>query len=180
MAKILQLKIQLQGITPAIWRSILVDEFITFDKLHRIIQAAMGWENYHLYKFDIGGVEISVPDTDYEQDVKDSKRVRLAQLLGEKQKFFYTYDFGDNWEHIITVEKTQENDYSRKYPVCIAGARACPPEDCGGVHGYEKFLQAINNPKHKEHKQMLGWIGGEFDAERFDINGISRNLMRIK
>ncbi len=176
MAKILQLKIQLQGIKPAIWRRVLVEDSITFDALHRIIQVAMGWENYHLYMFDVDGIEISMPDPDYEQDVKNSKRTKLAKFLSEKQKFLYTYDFGDSWEHTITVEKILESDSSQKYPVCIAGERACPPEDCGGVYGYMEFLDAIRDPKHPEHKHMLEWIGGEFEPEHFSIEEANKRL----
>ena len=85
----------------------------------------------------------------------------------------YTYDFGDNWEHKIPLEKILPRDKNIEYPACIAGKRACPPEDCGGIWGYEEFLEAINNPDHEEHEEMLEWVGGEFDPEHFDVSEVS-------
>ena len=85
----------------------------------------------------------------------------------------YTYDFGDNWEHKIQLEKILPRDKNIEYPACIAGKRACPPEDCGGIWGYEEFLEAINNPDHEEHEEMLEWVGGEFNPEHFDVNEVS-------
>lgn len=179
MPKILQLKIALKGIKPPVWRRILVEDSISFHKLHEIIQRVMGWENYHLYSFETGGMEIGEPDEE-DEEITDSRKVRLAQIMSEKTKILYTYDFGDNWEHIITVEKILEKESDKKYPLCIAGERACPPEDCGGDSGYEEFLEAIRNPKNEEHKEMLEWVGGEFDPEKFDVGKVNKELKRFQ
>jgi len=178
MTKILQLKIRLNGIRPPIWRRFLVEDSITFEELHEIIQNVMGWENYHMYEFKLYGLRISEPDEELGFEVVNSKEVKLSEFLkAEKQMFYYIYDFGDRWEHTITVEKILEKDNSKKYPVCIAGKRACPPEDCGGVYGYEEFLEAIKDPKHEEHESMLEWIGGEFDPEEFNLEEVNKLLL---
>lgn len=180
MAKILQLKIQLKGIKPAIWRKVLVEDSVTFDALHRIIQIAMGWENYHLYMFNVGGVEISVPDPDQEQEVKNSKKVKIAQFLSENQKFLYVYDFGDSWEHTITVEKVLESDSSQKYPVCIAGESACPPEDCGGVWGYAELMEIRKDKSHPEYEErIVEWLGEDYDPEHFNVKEVNEELEEL-
>lgn len=179
--RVYQFKITLKGIKPLIWRRILVPETYTFWDLHVAIQDAMGWLDYHLHEFEIidpstgEKVRIGLPSEDYDWS--------RETLLGWKQKiaeYFsmgnrlanYTYDFGDNWEHIIKLEKILPRGVNTDYPTCIAGERACPPEDCGGAWGYGEFLRSIRNPKHKEHKEMLEWVGGEFDPEYFDAKEI--------
>lgn len=177
MPKILQLKITLLGSKPPIWRRILVEDSITFHRLHNIIQGVMGWDNYHLYEFKTDALSILVPHPDYSDDFEDSKKISLDSIIREEgQKFGYIYDFGDNWKHLIVVEKILEKGQKQKYPFCLAGERSCPPEDCGGIWGYEEFLEAINNPKHMEHEDMLEWIGGEFDSGRFDIDEINKSI----
>ena len=105
----------------------------------------------------------------------------MAQLVpGEKRKFSYEYDFGDSWEHEIIVEKILPPVVGVKYPVCIKGKRACPPEDVGGVWGYATFLEAMRDPHHKEHASYVEWIGGEFDSEAFNLDGINQALHRVK
>ena len=149
MAEILQLKIYLEDIKPKIWRKFLVSDFLTFHRLHEIIQGVMGWENYHLYEFDVAGIKIGIKeDADY--DIEDAKKIKLSGYLNKKcQKFNYTYDFGDSWEHKIILEKIMPDKTrdSKKYPCCIEGERACPPEDCGGVGGYERFLEILKTGK---------------------------------
>ncbi len=181
MTNILQLKIRLDGTKPPVWRRILMKDSITFDNLHEIIQIIMGWTNYHLYEFTACGLSILVPSEDYRDEVTDSRKIELNEVITtEKQKFSYVYDFGDNWEHTITVEKIMPKDSAGKYPLCIAGKMACPPEDCGGVWGYEEFLEAIKDPNHKEHKEMLEWIGGEFDPEEFNVDEVNNGLVQLR
>lgn len=175
------LKIVLGGIRPPIWRRVQVQN-CNLTKLHEIIQRAMGWYCSHLWAFDIGGEQYGEnPWGDSDMDMLSSRSMKLSQLVDEGvKKFRYTYDFGDNWEHVVTVEKTLDADPSAKYPHCTAGKRACPPEDCGGPWGYDEFLVAISDPKHKEHDDLLEWVGGEFDPEKFDLNEVNQQLAAIR
>ncbi len=177
--QIYQLKISLRYIRPAIWRRVQVPSDITLAKLHLIIQVAMGWYDSHLHQFIVAGKYYGVPSSDdpFDLDVKDERKTRLKQVLSKsKQKIVYEYDFGDGWEHEILLEKILEPERNVRYPRCIGGARACPPEDCGGTGGYENFLAAIRDPKHKEHDEYLDWIGGEFDPEEFDLKVVNSAL----
>lgn len=182
MGNILQLKIVLKEIKPLIWRRFLVSDFWTFDKLHKIVQKVMGWENYHLYEFKFGNIRIVPPDEGYlEENELDPKKVQIWQYVDkEKQKFEYVYDFGDDWEHEIIVEKIFEDKIEEhdKYPFCLEGARACPKEDCGGVSGYERFigiLETGKDPFGEDIKGLLGWLGN-WEPERFDVDKINKKL----
>ena len=180
---IYQLKVTLNDSTPPIWRRIIVPENTSLYDLHEILQIVMGWQNYHLHMFKIAGQIYGDPEDDEDGDLgtKNETRYRLNQLgLREKAKFSYEYDFGDSWEHTLLVEKILPANSSTHYPVCIIGKRACPPEDVGGVWGYADFLQAIANPKHEEHDEMLEWIGGDFDPEGFDLDEVNAALQQIK
>lgn len=178
---IYQLKITLRGAKPPIWRRVQVPSDITLGKLHKIIQLAMGWYDCHLHEFEIQGQAYGQPMPDYDLDVRSERNVRLNQVVtGEKFKFAYLYDMGDGWDHQILVEKVLPPDPKVRYPICIKGKRACPPEDCGGIWGYVEFLEAIQDPQHSEHDSMLEWIGGEFDSEAFDLEETNRQLKRIR
>lgn len=185
---IYQLKVTLDDSKPPIWRRILVTEDTSLYNLHEILQRVMGWQNYHLHMFRIGGQIYGDPEDDEYGDLgtKNEKRYRLNQLgLREKSKFSYEYDFGDSWEHTLLVEKILPAGPSTgsgrvHYPVCVAGKRACPPEDCGGIWGYADFLEAIADPDHEEHDRMLEWSGGDFDPEEFDVDEVNEALQSIK
>lgn len=180
---IYQMKVTLKHSKPPIWRRIQVAGDTRLDKLHLILQEAMGWENYHLHQFIVGGTYYGKPHPDYDAffEMKDEKKVRLNQIAPqEKFKFIYEYDFGDSWEHELLVEKILPPEPDVHYPRCIKGKRACPPEDVGGVWGYDSFLEAIQNPDDSEHEDMLEWIGGEFDPEAFDLDEINEALRRIR
>jgi len=181
--RVYQFRITLKGIKPPIWRRIQVPETYTFWDLHVAIQDAMGWEDYHLHEFEIRHpstgekVRIGTPheeDEFFGREVISEHEQKISDWFSmENSVAEYTYDFGDNWEHEIRLEEILPRDRGVEYPVCIAGERACPPEDCGGVWGYEEFLEAIRNPEHEEHEEMLEWIGGEFDPEHFDPREVS-------
>lgn len=175
-----QLKITLKGSTPPIWRRIQVVGHASLARLHKIFQAAMGWWNYHLHVFVIRGQEYGRPDGDLHFEFANEQKVKLGDIVTDKEQFLYEYDFGDGWLHQIVVEKIFPLEKAKRYPICLAGARACPPEDCGGIGGYAMFLEAINNPNHKEHSSMLEWIGGSFDPEAFNLDRINDALKRIR
>lgn len=171
---IYQLKITLNDITPPIWRQIQTPE-CSLTKLHEIIQTAMGWMFSHLWSFTVHGVEYS--ETEYGPGLEDSSSMRLSRLADEGVAAFeYTYDFGDCWKHTIHIEQTLAPEAGVKYPRCVAGERACPPEDCGGPWFYDEFLRKIRDPQHPEHQELLEWLGGEFDSEELDLDLINRRL----
>jgi hypothetical protein len=174
-----QLKVTIQGIRPPIWRRLQVRGSATLPKLHDAIQIAMGWTDSHLHMFNVGGVSYGLPDPGLD-DVRSEQRVKLGQIVsGAKDRFTYEYDFGDSWEHEILVEKVLPPDPGVHYPICLAGKRACPPEDVGGVWGYADFLDAIAHPEHAEHEEMLEWVGGAFDPEAFDLQAVNGALKRL-
>jgi hypothetical protein len=171
-----QLKITLEDVQPPVWRQVQVKD-CTLTRLSDILQTCMGWEGYHLHGFEIGGEHYSEPDPEGMGDYEDERRVKLSQVVGQGyKKFTFTYDFGDNWEHTVQVEKTLPPEPKVRYPRCLDGKRACPPEDCGGTPGYEDFLEAIRDPDHEEHEEMLEWVGGEFDPEAFDLTAVNAML----
>jgi len=180
--QIYQIKITLRRSKPPIWRRVLVASDTTLSDLHRIIQNAMGWYNAHLHMFEIHGRQYSAPNPFYpgmaaDLGTENADRVKLYQIVTQEgQKFTYEYDFGDSWEHIILIEKILPPDAKRKLPVCVKGKRACPPEDVGGVWGYELFLEAINDPEHPEHKDYAEWVDDDFDPEAFDLDMVNKRL----
>jgi hypothetical protein len=172
-----QLKVTLQNTKPPVWRRIQVRASITLPRLHDTIQLAMGWTDSHLHQFIIGGVEYGLPDPDFGGDMRSEQRVKLERVVtNEKDQFDYEYDFGDSWTHRIVLEKILPVEPERHYPRCLAGKRACPPEDVGGAWGYAEFLVAIRNTKHPEHDEMLEWSGGAFDPEAFSLDEINQAL----
>ncbi len=175
--QVYQFKISLNEIKPEIWRRIHVPETYTFWDLHVAIQDAMGWLDYHLHEFEIlspstgNKVFIGIPDEEFDEDreVLPGWAYKMADYFSlENAVADYRYDFGDFWEHKIKLEKILPREKSIPYPRCVAGKRACPPEDCGGVPGYEDFLQIIMDPQHEDYQQMLEWAGENLDPERFD------------
>jgi len=180
---IYQIKVTLEDSKPPIWRRILVRSDTTLGEMHEIIQAVMGWWDSHLHQFIVGEAYFGVPHPDYYDyvDMRDENEIELGQIVaGEKSKFIYEYDFGDSWRHILLVEKVLAAESGQRYPVCIKGKRACPPEDVGGVWGYATFLEAINDPNHPEHEMYVEWIGDEFDSEEFDLDHINSALSDLR
>jgi hypothetical protein len=176
---IYQIKITLKDTKPPVWRRVELSGDMTLTKLHKVIQAVMGWQDYHLHSFTVGAVEYGVFEP--ELRLRSERGVKLGQIIpGEKFKFRYQYDFGDSWEHDLVVEKVLAPEPGVSYPRILTGRRACPPEDVGGVWGYESFLQAIQDPKHPEHDEYLEWIGGDFDPEAFDLADVAQALARIR
>jgi len=178
---IYQLKVTLTGIKPPIWRRIQMPSDMRLDKLHQILQVVMGWTDSHLHQFSVGHTSYGILDPDLDMDIRSERTVQLSHILpSPKAKCIYEYDFGDSWEHELVLEQIVTPDPATRYPICLAGKRACPPEDCGGVWGYAEFLEAIHDPDHPEHETMLDWIGGNFDPEAFDLDTVNRLLTRIR
>jgi hypothetical protein len=177
---IYQIKVTLRNSKPPIWRRLLVASDMTLYQLHHIIQEAMGWWNAHLHQFIVGQNDYyGEADSEWGWDdrLKDEKQFTISQIApAEKDKFIYEYDFGDDWLHIVLVEKILPSDPTQKLPFCIKGKRACPPEDVGGMWGYYGFLEALQDPDHENHAMYKEWIGGEFDPDFFDLKVINEGL----
>ncbi len=177
---IYQLKITLRESRPPIWRRVLVPGSVNLHKLHQIIQIAMGWTDSHLHQFIIDGEFYAIPSKEDWEPVSDERKLKLKRVAPTvKRKFVYEYDFGDSWRHEVLVEKILPPTPGEKYPQCIKGKRACPPEDVGGVWGYERFLEALQDADHEEHDSYLEWVGEEFDPEKFDLVEINQALELI-
>jgi len=175
-----QLRISLKEYVPVIWRRLLVPGGVTMAKLHTIFQTAMGWENYHLHCFEIDGVRYGIPDPEFEMTDVDDETVRLSDVVGERARFEYQYDFGDNWCHEVIIESVGTLDLVLKFAVCLEGQRACPPEDVGGAHMYSMVLEAIRDPDHEEHEEYMNWIAPGFDPDAFDLAAINAALQRVR
>lgn len=175
------LRIELLDVEPKIWREFVVPYDISLDRLHDVVQIVMGWEQSHLYQFVIKKKKYSEFNEyiDDFEEVKDSRLVRLNQFISRKnQKITYEYDFGDGWEHEITLINS---NYNSDYPYeleCIKGERACPPEDVGGPYGFTHFLECISDEESQEREEMLMWVGGEYDIDEFDLDYINFELIK--
>lgn len=177
-----QFRIQLHEVAPAVWRRIEVPETYTFWDLHVAIQDAMGWTDCHLHVFQIPDpssnrrLEFGIPD----EELPEADRRELPGWEYPIADYFtpanpdaiYVYDFGDNWRHAVTLEGILPKVKWGRYPRLLEGARACPPEDCGGPYGYARLLRILGNPRHKDHGDMRAWVGEGFDPEAFNPAGI--------
>jgi len=177
---VLQVKITLAGVAePAVWRRLLVPAGIRLDRFHEVIQAAMGWDNHHLHVFATDLANYGRPDP--ELGYQDERKATLRELArGQGGRIRYTYDFGDDWEHEVVVEQVLAAELGLRYPVCLAGEGACPPEDCGGAWGYAHLREVLADPADHEHDDMLAWLGlekgEEFDPYSFDVDRTNQTL----
>ena len=184
--RLYQFKISLQEIDPIIWRRILVKE-CTLDRFNLHLQLAMGWQNCHLYKFKIGGEIYGNHELLYDPygdgpEIIDTLETALSDIVpqnGEQFEFIYEYDFGDNWVHKILFEGCLKAEKGARYPLCVEGGQACPPEDVGGVYGYAEYLEALADPSHEEYETYTQWRG-PFDPEKFDAEQITKRMRRGK
>jgi hypothetical protein len=166
------IKVTLNGIRPAIWRRLLVPISMNLHRLHLVIQVAMGWDGGHMHAFEIGGVQYGDPE--WMEDAEDESKMTIKKLMSAGvSRFGYTYDFGDNWEHAVLIEKKAPPPDGPAGPACVAGQRACPPEDCGGPAAYEDLLETLKSPDTPERREQLEWLGGEFDPEEFSIEDVN-------
>lgn len=178
-----QFKISLEGAKPPIWRRVLVPPNMNFASFHLVIQAAMGWENGHLFSFfnDRRESQIGIPyDDDFmDMAIRDAAEIKLKEEFTEaKQKMHYEYDFGDGWLHQVVLEKILDETLLR--PICTDGKNACPPEDCGGIWGYYDMIERANDPKSEDHEDIREWLGldeGEtWDITAFDLEEANQRL----
>ena len=178
-ALVYRLKVTLRNIRPPIWRRIEVPRDISLYQLHRILQIVMGWTDSHLHQFQRGRTTYGTSDPEFGIQSVNERRTLLGEVLRKpKDRMVYEYDFGDSWEHDVVLEAIGEADPGVDYPTVLAGARACPPEDVGGFPGYYGFLEAVHDPRHPEHEEVLGWHDGPFDPEAFDLEAVNRHFRR--
>jgi hypothetical protein len=178
---IARLKITLDDVKPAVLRRIEVPFAIQLDRLHLVIQAAMGWTNTHLYEIRAGDVGWSMPDPDWGDALLDARKARLGDVVEDvgAKTLKYLYDFGDGWEHTIKIERLLEPIAGVVYPRLIEATGRCPPEDIGGPWGYAEFLEAINDPKHERHAELSEWIGDEFDPNLVDTDWLAEEVTAL-
>lgn len=180
---IVQIKIKLLGVAkPPVWRRVQLRADTRLDQLHEILQAALGWENYHLHAFSFGEEVFGPRDPELALDFSDERQVTLGELTGTGARFRYTYDFGDDWEHEILVEDLldPDPDPDTHYPILVAAKGACPPEDCGGAWGYADLKAILADPSDEQHQEMLEWLGldtgSEFDPHTVPSDSIDYEL----
>lgn len=176
-----QFKIRLVGIEPMIWRRIQVSALYSFWDLHVAITDAMGWLDSHLHLFSVRNPETGILDPIGIFDAADPDgpgclpdfKYRIAGYFREPgDRAWYTYDYGDLWVHDVVLEAIVRRQRGKRYPRCLAGAQACPPEDVGGVYGYVSMLEILNDPSHPEFESYVDWLGGSFDPDRFDPKAV--------
>jgi hypothetical protein len=180
-SQIYQIKITLDYLEPSIWRRVEVPDNYTLGDLHYVIQIAMGWGNAHLHEFVVNRKHYTLLDDElaFESPTNDADEdsVILADVIKKKgQKFKYTYDFGDSWDHTLLVEKVLPVDADRFYPVCTGGEYACPPEDVGSIPGFIRFVDAMRNADDPEHDEYAEWYGADFDPVAFDLEAVNSRL----
>jgi hypothetical protein len=174
-----RIHVSLREIQPLIWRRIELSSKTTLKQFHRILQIAMGWEDYHLHEYIVGGRRYGTPDPSYDErgEVVRESGVQIAAVLPrEKSEILYVYDFGDYWQHDIHVEAIFPPEPGIRYPRIVDGARSCPPEDCGGSGGYADLLEILLDPAHEEFEHMRQWAGLRFNAEVFSLKAANEGL----
>ena len=183
---LITLRIELVNTTPLVWRRITLDGRSSFAALHHVIQAAMGWHDAHLHQFRINNRYIGVPDPENdapEWHTEDERKVLLNRVLTDDAVFTYLYDFGDGWEHRLLVEECDDSDdlrFGDGDAWVDAGERACPPEDCGGVGGFQDFLEKLEDePYSDESKDLRKWAGLDYDPARFDRQAANAAIKRL-
>lgn len=182
MTLIARLRVLLNDVDPQPMRHIEVPLKIRLDRLHEVIQAAMGWTDTHLYEFRVGDAGWGVPDPDgFYDGPMDAKKMTLEKLLDQTatRTIQYVYDFGDDWDHSIRIERVNEATQGVTYPRLLKATGACPPEDVGGAWGYEEFLEALADPDHEQHDDMVHWSGGDFDAKDAGADSIIERFDRL-
>ncbi len=180
--RIARIHIKLDHIKPVIWRRVEVPITTSLKGLHDIIQAVMLFEDYHLFEFNAGGRRYAVPDPEWDigRETYAARNVRIGALVARDiETFDYTYDFGDDWRHSITVEAVMDADPAVEYPRFVDGDRRAPPEDVGGLSGFEEFLNVRTKPRHKQRRQVVDWYGGPFKPEDISVATINERFAKL-
>lgn len=175
---VVRLRASLRATAPEVWRRVEVPADFTLAQLHHVLQAAFAWDDKHLHVFQAGGARYGLAHADAPRAELDERRYRVGDVLRPGATVQYEYDFGDSWTQELRVEAVERADPLVTYPVCTGGARAAPPEDCGGTGGYERLLQVLADPNDEEHVTLRRWVGGFFDPGGFDANAVNRELAR--
>lgn len=170
------LRVSLRDVEPPVWRRLVVRSETPLPKFNRALERVMGWQGYHLHVFDVGGISFGEPDDDVDYVINEKAATVKHLLPRVGSSLRWDYDFGDGWEHDVVAEAIESPAEGTRYPLCLDGARACPPEDCGGFPGYERLLEALSDPKDPEHKAMVAWAPDGFDSEVFDLVAANRRL----
>jgi pRiA4b ORF-3-like protein/SEC-C motif-containing protein len=183
-APLYQLKISLKGSDPPIWRRVVVRSDMPLRRLHGVIQRVMGWTDSHLHQFIVGDTHYGTPDPEmmgFGRQTLSEKSYTVSEVApAAKRSFVYEYDFGDGWKHKIVVEKILPPDPEFQHPICLAGANACPPEDCGGIGGYSELIEILADPQNPRHQSLIDWLGYDLDPARFNIEIANGVLKRLK
>ena len=183
MEDIIQLRVFIHELKPVIWRRLRVEKETTLFELHHIIQIAFGWQNYHLFEFEhhgfiFGEINAVVPEAN--ENLIDSRTTSLESLFVDTRELLrYTYDFGDNWLHYVVVERFIPREKNGVYPYCMSGKNACPPEDCGGIKGYDNLLKALTNKQHPEYQEYKNWVGKGFSPDKFELEKVNNQLLQL-
>jgi len=179
--RIIEIKVTLQDIEPAVTRTLQVPASIRLDRLHQTLQAAMGWDDSHLYMFEAGGTRWGIADTDFGGEELPASKTTLEQVIEDTggETITYIYDFGDNWEHRIKAGKTTDPVPGELYPRLIEVSGNCPPEDIGGFPGYYGFLDAMADPKHPEHEYLKEWHGGTFNPDQPETDELKLQVLKL-
>ena len=180
--RVARIRIELEGVAPAIWRRVEVPLTTSLRGLHEVIQAVMRFENYHLFQFDVGEKRYGMPNPEWDNQFGtiEAKNIKLGTLIERAiNQFGYTYDFGDDWQHSITVEATMFADPTFDYPRFVDGSRRAPPEDVGGIPSFKAFLDAMTEPRHQERKRFITWYGRVFDPDDLDVPTVNARLAKL-
>jgi hypothetical protein len=171
------LRVTLRHIRPAIWRSLQAPAELTLGQIHQVLQIAFGWQDSHLHDFVVHDIRFGMVDVEDEYFSVDEQAAPLGAVANTGSTFVYRYDFGDDWEHEVKVEGVIER--GQDAILCTGGARACPPEDCGGAPGYAQLLKILADPKHEEHADSKRWVGRGYDPEKFDVAAVNKRLTML-
>jgi hypothetical protein len=171
-----KMRVVLNGTNPLVWRQIIVPADLTLNAFHSVLQLIMGWQMTHLFDFEIDGKRYAEPD-DFDEKMPKSLHSILSDVLKDQKSFSYNYDFGDGWRHTIDVEEILPAQSQPVRPMCTGGENACPPEDCGGMPGFEDLKKILSNPNNPEYDERLSWLGGYYSPFSFDPNRINRDML---